>query len=130
MRGFKHIKFSRGTARQNPEMIEDAYEKLINNITQKIVRLYINKEKITVELSQSVFQYLTARQMDSRSYKSDLINPLEVKVSPAEILNLYPQVIKQHENEIRDKEILRDVQEEYARFIKKFNRKRFNLYIP
>lgn len=115
MRQFKYVEFSRNTAKRNPEMIRDAYTKLIDQ----------TQEKLTV---------LTEKQFSIRFYAGgDLINrlkyekplnsyePFEIEVSANEILKIADQIKIKYHTQLGIKEELTKIREEYFRFNQRFH---------
>ena len=118
MRGYKHIKFSRHTAKINPEMIIDAYNKLINSIEQDITNLHIKQDKIEISVITE-FLYRSAR-LSAVELIEQYNKDISITLNPNEVIDLYNKVQDKYRKELVLQKLAETVREELSNFKNRF----------
>ena len=60
MRGYKYVKFSKGTAKGNPEMIDREYTRLINEASDASAILALHQNKMLIPLNNDVLTQIVS----------------------------------------------------------------------
>lgn len=114
MRGYKYVKFSRGTAKQNPEMIIDAYIKKINNIEDYLKKFKTKKFKVRLRNYETVLNTLITKS--KILYNSGQPFEEELELNSEDIIKYYKQLEKQNHMELLTLDLLNKVREELSKF--------------
>lgn len=118
MRGYEHVAFSKGTAKVNPEMIIDAYNKIIVQLRSKIKDLSKSNHVVKVGLySSSIDTLISRREYASRR---DHYEGVDLKVSPKEIISIYNQIQIQYKAELAAEKQMEEVAAELIKFRREF----------
>ena len=109
---FKFVKFSDGTAKENPDMIIREYRRLISEINNKIGDLYSEDYKLKIELR-------IGRVMHGPyDYKT------EVKVSALEIIDYYEKIQREKDSQIKLLAHKKEIEDELRLFKSNYNYRR------
>lgn len=114
MWGYKYVKFSRGTAKQNPEMIIDAYIKKINNIEDYLKKFKTKKFKVRLRNYETVLNTLITKS--KILYNSGQPFEEELELNSEDIIKYYKQLEKQNHMELLTLDLLNKVREELSKF--------------
>lgn len=114
MRNFKYVKFSRSTAKQNPQMIIDAYNKLIDQTTEKLQDFNKRKHTININVYGTIGNELVQVRRELTQHK------VSIEVNALQIIQLYNKIIEQEKKSIELTSELEDIQRELVTFQKRF----------
>lgn len=112
---FKYVKFSKGTAKDNPEMIVREYERIIRELNDKVHPLNVRKHNITITLAKSRVGN-NHPTMPYWEYKS------EVPLSSLEIIECYNKIIETEKAELHLLDCLKKVENELEKFKLKYKK--------
>lgn len=118
MIGFKHVKFSRGTAKKNPDMIIREYERLITNLKSNCTLLYNKDIKITLNLDwiNSIIQRIKYRIPIDDFDKTHLYKDATVNMTYEELKSIITEIETHKFKEINTLNLIRQIEEEAHKF--------------
>lgn len=108
---FKYVKFSKGTARNNPDMIIREYYRLINEIHSQLSKFLNQERTVTVKMPISRFVDYSRSVYESH-----------VKLDAKEIIEYYEKIQKENKRELALLELLDNMKDELEMFKSKYKK--------
>lgn len=108
---FKYVKFSKGTAKDNPDMIINEYNRIIQENYAQIKSLWEEKHTVHLDIRKS-----RVEDIMSNSYKTT------VALSSVEIVKCYEKIQKENKRELALLELLDNMKDELEMFKSKYKK--------
>lgn len=119
MRNFKYVEFSRRTAKRNPNMIINEYNRLIREIDAKLSK---STTGLNINIPITTEFVIQCESLREHIHNSNICNQHQYKheLSFIEIIDLYKQTIKNFQSEINLLKVYEDIKKELEEFKLKF----------
>jgi len=112
---FKHVKFSRSTAKNNPSMIIREYKRIIDELGDSISKIYVDRKSINIEITDRGISrdiaYEILRHPSPWEHKL-----FSIKLNYIQIEHLYNLMTGMYKKELELRDTLNDIKEELDRF--------------
>jgi len=119
MRGYKYIKFSKSTAKKNPDMIIREYNRLIN-IKEKEIKTFLEQSfEIPVAVVGIDTEKLNFILQEGTIYKYN--GAFNLRTDIEFIVKIYKSIKTQQEHESKIYEELQKIKEEKIKFLTRFS---------
>lgn len=117
MKGYKYVKFSRSTVKINPNMVFDAYTKLIESKEKGLKGFKAAKHKTTLRMDSRImedfFAQLRHLSINETIERLRLHGGMEVYLNPKEVIVLHNHIMKKNQEELKLMEELEDIKLEF-----------------
>ena len=107
---FKYVKFSRGTAKKNPDMVIREYHRLIDDLSSEIQVLKIRDYRLNI----AVQDYRVKDAFNDHIYKDT------ISVSALEVIKFYEEIQKEKSVELKKLALQEDIETELSIFKEKY----------
>ena len=120
MRGYKYVKFSRGTAKISPNMILREYDRVVEKSKDKYEYLGKHVNAFNIKIFDSVFNQINTLIAVGMPIPQDIGRDLRVHLSYEEVKEAYFKLERQHAGLIKAKEIHDLIKKERGKFRNRF----------
>lgn len=111
---FKYVKFSKGTARNNPDMIINEYNRIIQENYAQIKSLWEEKHTVHLDIRKS-----RVEDIMSNSYKTT------VALSSVEIVKCYEKIKATEQSSLNRSKYVEKIQDELEMFKRKYKKSKW-----
>ena len=116
MVGYEYVKFSKSTAKENPEMIIDAYYKKICELRTKIKPLHAKNYTINISINNSEIDSI----ISMKKYPGSYDHIVELKVNSDEVIAVHNKIQKQLSQELMLEKKMYLIVDELNKFKRRF----------
>ena len=110
---FKYVKFSRGTAKKNPDMIINEYKRIIEDLNSRSKGLWEYNTKVTIEIP--------VHRNPLYAYPYEFENS-SISLSAMEIIKAHKRIISRDKEQLAILERLKKVEDELEMFKRKYRK--------